>query len=91
MSGDALDPIETAFKTGAAAALRRRADRQAKRAESGTGEGAIAARVAATLLDRRGNEIAVRSSVRAICSEAAEECGNPAIDSNRTVNAVLRS
>jgi hypothetical protein len=46
-----LDPIETAFKTGAAAALRRRADRQARLANDGGGEGAIAGRLAATLLD----------------------------------------
>ena len=37
----------------------------------------------------RGNEIAVRSIVRAICREASEECGDPRIDSSRSVNAVL--
>lgn len=36
-----------------------------------------------------GNEIAVRSIVRAICREVSEECGDPRIDSNRWVNAVL--
>lgn len=39
--------------------------------------------------ESRGNEIAVRSIVRAICREASEECGDPRIDSSRSVNAVL--
>ena len=36
-----------------------------------------------------GNEITVRSIVRAICREAAEEHDDPRIDSSRGVNAIL--
>jgi hypothetical protein len=45
----ALDPCEIEMVRGAARALRRRADRQAHRANDGGGEGAIAARLAVTL------------------------------------------
>jgi hypothetical protein len=55
-----LDPIEAAMRLGAAVALRRRGDRQAKMAEDGTaigergvnvmtGEAVLAARIASVL------------------------------------------
>jgi hypothetical protein len=62
MSAPARDPVEIEFMTGAATALRRRADRQARMAEDGTataedgsriltGEAAIATRVSMTLAE----------------------------------------
>jgi hypothetical protein len=47
----ALEPIEIELLTGASVALRKRADRQAKMANDGTGEGAVAARVSLVLAE----------------------------------------